>query len=94
MAVDTLIAEEGWAGRPATKGDLMVVQTRLENKIKDVEGKIRDVEGMIKDVRIEVGNGDNSLKLEIGKLRVSIAWMTIGITTLLGGLITLFEFLS
>ncbi|MDE0601799.1 MAG: hypothetical protein OXI56_08395 [bacterium] len=87
MAVDTLIAEEGWAGRPATKGDLMVVQTHLE-------GKIKDVESMIKDVRIEMGNGDNSLRVEFAKLRVSIAWMTVGITTLLGGLITLFEFLS
>ena len=86
MAVDTLTAEEGWAGRPATKGDLLVVQTHLE-------GKIKDVEGMIKDVRIEVGNGDSSLMMEIAKLRVSMAWMTVGITTLLGGLITLFEFL-
>ncbi len=69
MAVDTLIAEEGWAGRPATKGDLMVVQTHLEGKIKDV--------------RVEVAN-----------LRVSMAWMTVAVATGLGGLITLFEFLS
>ena len=72
MAVDTLIAEEGWAGRPATKGDLLVVQTHLEGKIKDVGGKIKDVGGMIKDVRIEVGNGDICLRMEIAKLRVSI----------------------
>lgn len=69
MAVDTLIAEEGWAGRPATKGDLMLVQTRLEGKIKDI--------------RVEVAN-----------LRVSMAWMTVAVATGLGGLITLFEFLS
>ena len=87
MAVDTLTAEEGWAGRPATKGDLLVVQTHLE-------GKIKDVEGMIKDLRIEVGNGDSSLMMEIAKLRVSMAWMTVGVATLLGGLITVFEFLS
>nr|MDE0501080.1 hypothetical protein [bacterium] len=69
MALDTLMAEEGWAGRPATKGDLMVVQTHLEGKIKDV--------------RVEVAN-----------LRVSMAWMTVAVATGLGGLITLFEFLS
>ena len=80
MSVGTLIAEEDWTGRPATKGDLMLMQTRLEGKIKDV--------------RIEVGAVDNGLRMEIAKLRVSIAWMTVGITTLLGGLITLFEFLS
>ena len=69
MAVDTLIAEEGWAGRPATKGDLLVVQTHLEGKIKDV--------------RVEVAN-----------LRVSMAWMSVAVATVLGGLIAVFEFLS
>lgn len=49
---------------------------------------------MIKDMRVEVATGNNSLRMEIAKLRVSIAWMTVGITTLLGGLITLFEVLS
>jgi len=82
MSVGTLIAEEGWAGRPATKGDLMLVQTHLEGKIKDVEGKIKDVEGKIKDVRVEVAN-----------LRVSMAWMSVAVATGLGGLIAVFEFL-
>lgn len=76
MSVGTLIVEEDWAGKPATKGDLMVVQTHLEGKTKDVEGKI-------KDIRVEMAN-----------LRVSMAWITVGVAALLGGLITLFEFLS
>ena len=36
MAAGTLIAEEDWAAQPATKGDLALVQTHLERKIKDV----------------------------------------------------------
>ena len=101
MSIGTLIAEEDWAGRPATKGDLVLVQTHLEGKIKDVEGKIKDVEGMVKDVegkmkdlRVDVSNVDTSLRGEIAKLRVSIVWMTVAVATGLGGLITVFEFLS
>ena len=115
MSIGTLIAEEDWAGRPATKGDLVLVQTHLEGKIKDVEGKIKDVEGMVKDVegkvkdvegmvkdvegkmkdlRVDVSNVDTSLRSEIAKLRVSMVWMTVAVATGLGGLITVFEFLS
>ena len=101
MSIGTLIAEEDWAGRPATKGDLVLVQTHLEGKIKDVEGKIKDVEGMVKDVegkmkdlRVDVSNVDTSLRGEIAKLLVSMAWMTVAVATGLGGLITVFEFLS
>ena len=36
MSAETLIAEGDWTGRPATKGDLMLVQTHLEGKIKDI----------------------------------------------------------
>ena len=87
MSIGTLIAEEDWAGRPATKGDLVLVQTHLEGKIKDVEGKM-------KDLRVEMSNVDTSLRSEIAKLRVSMAWMTVAVATGLGGLITVFEFLS
>ena len=62
MSVGTLIAEEDWAGRPATKGDLMLVQTHLEGKIKDVEGKI-------KDVRVEVAN----LRVSMAWMSVAVA---------------------
>ncbi|MDE0132028.1 MAG: hypothetical protein OXQ32_07205 [bacterium] len=62
MSVGTLIAEEDWAGRPATKGDLMLVQTHLEGKIKDVEGKI-------KDVRVEVAH----LRVSMAWMSVAVA---------------------
>ena len=58
----------------------------VEGKIKDVEGKIKDVEGIVKDFRVEMTS-------EIAKLRVSMAWMTVGVVMGLGGLIALFEFL-
>ena len=80
MSIGTLIAEEDWAGRPATKGDLVLVQTHLEGKMKDL--------------RVEMSNVDTSLRSEIAKLRVSMAWMTVAVATGLGGLITVFEFLS
>ena len=80
MSIGTLIAEGDWAGRPATKGDLVLVQTHLEGKMKDL--------------RVEMSNVDTSLRSEIAKLRVSMAWMTVAVATGLGGLITVFEFLS
>ena len=80
MSIGTLIAEEDWAGRPATKGDLVLVQTHLEGKMKDL--------------RVEMSNVDTSLRSEIAKLRVSMVWMTVAVATGLGGLITVFEFLS
>ena len=54
---------------PATKGDLLRVQSELNGKIKD-------------------------LQIEIAKVRVSMAWMTVAVIAGLGGLITLFEFMS
>ncbi len=80
MSIGTLIAEGDWAGRPATKGDLVLVQTHLEGKMKDL--------------RVEMSNVDTSLRSEIAKLRVSMVWMTVAVATGLGGLITVFEFLS
>ncbi len=80
MSVGTVIAENDWAGRPATKADLMLVQG-------DLKGMIKDVEGITKDLRVELSS-------EIAKLRVSMAWMTLGVATGLASLITLFQFLS
>ena len=80
MSIGTLIAKGDWAGRPATKGDLVLVQTHLEGKMKDL--------------RVEMSNVDTSLRSEIAKLRVSMVWMTVAVATGLGGLITVFEFLS
>ena len=80
MSIGTLIAEGDWAGRPATKGDLVLVQTHLEGKMKDL--------------RVEMSNVDTSLRSEIAKLRVSMVWMTVAVATGLGGLITVFAFLS
>ena len=80
MSMGTVLAENDWAGRPATKADLMLVQGELE-------GKIKDVEGIIKDLRVELSS-------DIAKLRVCMVWMTLGVATGLASLITLFQFLS
>ena len=43
---------------------------------------------------VEALVGMSSLRSEIAKLRVSMVWMTVAVATGLGGLITVFEFLS
>ena len=91
MAAEALTAEEGWTGRPATKGDLLVVQTHLEGKVKDIECEMAN---MGRDLSREIQIQGRQLWDELSRLRVSMVWMTVGVTTVLGGLITLFEFLS
>ena len=98
MAASTVTAEGDWAGAPATKGDLMLLRSNLEGKVNNVRGEMaemgRALSKEIGDVRGEVGDLRGELRTEVSKLRVSMAWMTLGVTTLLGGLITLFQFLS
>ena len=104
MSVGTPNAEGDWA-TPATRAEVMVLKVDLESKIDrfaaDLGGKVKDVRvelgdlgGKIKDVRVELAELGRDLSGEISKLRVSMAWMTVGVITVLGGLITLFEFLS
>ncbi|MDE0133110.1 MAG: hypothetical protein OXQ32_12745 [bacterium] len=83
----------------------MSVKHDLEGKIDRVAGKIKDVQvemanmgrtldSRIADVRAELGERIDKQGQEISKLRVSIAWMTVAVVTVLGGLMTLIEFLS
>ncbi len=87
MSVGTLATEGDWAAMPATKADLELLKADLKLLEADLGGRI-------KDVRVEMANMGRGLSSEISRLRVSMAWMTIGVATGLGGLITLFEFLS
>ena len=97
MAMTAPISERDWT-EPATKGDLLLLQASLEGKIQngqaDLESKIKDVEGKIKDVWVGMAKMDRSHSEDMARMRVSIAVMTIGIITVLGGLITLLQFLS
>ncbi len=79
MASTAPTNEPDWS-EPATKGDLLLSQTSLEGKIKDL--------------RVEMVNMDRRLSGEIAGLRASMAWVAVGVVTTLGGLITLFEFIS
>lgn len=94
MAAGTLTAEGDWAGTPATKGDLMLLRANLEGKIKDVRVEMAEVGRALGDKIGDVRGEVSELRTEVSKLRVSMAWMTLGVTTVLGGLITLFQFLS
>ncbi len=90
MSVRTPNAEGDWAA-PATRAEVMVLKADLESKIDRFAA---DLGGKIKDVRVELAELGRDLSGEISKLRVSMGWMTVGVATVLGGLITLFEFLS
>jgi len=104
MSIGSSVAEGDWSA-PATRGDLISVKHDLEGKIDRVAGKIKDVrvemanmgrtlDSRIGDVRAELGERIDKQGQEISKLRVSIAWMTVAVVTVLGGLMTLIEFLS
>ena len=88
------VAEGDWAA-PATRGDLMSVKYDLEGKIEDVRVEManmgRTLVSRFGDVRAELGERIDHQGREISKLRVSIAWMTVAVVTVLGGLLTLFE---
>ena len=90
MSVGTPNAEGDWA-TPATRAEVMVLKVDLESKIDRFAA---DLGGKVKDVRVDLAELGRDLSGEISKLRVSMAWMTVGVATVLGGLITLFEFLS
>jgi len=71
---------------------------RVAGKIKDVRVEManmgRTLDSRIGDVRAELGERIDKQGQEISKLRVSIAWMTVAVVTVLGALLTVFEFLS
>ena len=90
MSAEALIAEGDWDA-PATKGDLLLLRSDLETKIRNVDSKVDKVHS---DLRIEIAKLSGELGGEIAKLRVSMAWMTLAVVAGLGGLITLFEFMS
>ena len=97
MASTAPISEPAWS-TPATKGDLILLQTSLEGKIQDAQTASA---AKISDLRVEMVNMDRrlsgeiaDLRTEMAGLRVSMAWMTVGVVTILGGLITLFEFIA
>ena len=97
MTAATQSADGDWA-MPATRAEIMLLKADLGGKIKDVEGKIKDVRvemaNMGRALDSKVDNLRVDLSGEVAKLRVSMAWMTVGVATVLGGLMTLFEFLS
>ena len=55
MSAGAMIAEDDWTGRPATKGDLILVQTDLEKVKSDLEHKI-DLAVANLDVKIAEGH--------------------------------------
>lgn len=64
---------------------------KLDTKIDRVESRLDfKIDKVRSDLRIEIAKQGE----EIAKLRVSMAWMTVAVMAGLGGLITLFEFLS
>ena len=83
---------------PATKADLELLKADLKLFEADLGGRIKDVRvemaNMGRGLSSEINEQGRDLGGEISRLRVAMAWMTAGVATGLGGLITLFEFLS
>ena len=74
MSAGAMIAEDDWTGKPATKGDLILVQTDLEKVKSDLEHKIDRVESVlgarIDRVETELGT---KIDLAVANLEVKIA---------------------
>ena len=98
MSVGTLTAQGDWAVMPATKADLMLLQADLEGNIKEIRVDMANMgRGLpVRSISRPVLWGEEIQDLRDGIARsgVSMAWMTVGVATILGGLITLFQFLS
>ncbi len=90
MSAEAVIAGGDWEAS-VTKGDLLWLRSDLETKTRDVDSKVDKVHS---DLRIEIANQSAKPSGEIAKLRVSMAGMTLAVLAGLGGLITLFEFMS
>ena len=98
MSLGTPANQEDWARMPATKADLELLKADLKLLEADLGGGIKDVRvevaNMGRDLSKEIDKQGRKLGDEISKLRVSMAWRTGGVAMGLGGLMTLFEFLS
>ena len=98
MSLGTPANQDDWARMPATKADLELLKANLKLLEADLGGRIRDVRvemaNMGRDLSKEIDKQSRRLGDEISKLRVAMAWMATGVATVLGGLMTLFEFLS
>jgi hypothetical protein len=91
------------------RADLIALVKDVEGKVKDLRVEMvnmgRDVKKTFgRQICVLEGKVDRRIGVleekvdrqttEVAKLRVSMAWMTMGVVTVLGGLITLFEFLA
>ncbi|MCY3564537.1 MAG: hypothetical protein OXH26_11545 [bacterium] len=105
--IDRVAADlEGQINRVDAKIDRVAAD--LGGQINRVDAKIdrvgADLEGQIKDVRVDLtremsvqgqvfGRQMQELRDGLARQQVTTAWMAVGITTFLGALITVFEFL-
>ena len=97
MALTAPNREKDWSA-PATRGDLFQVEGNLEGKIKDLRVEMAEMD---RGLRGEMADLDRRLSGEIADVRVAVAglkvfivWMVVGVITVLGGLVTVFEFVS
>ncbi len=108
MSVGAPSVGEDWT-TPATKADLKLLKADVKLLDSDLRVEMARMDRNLRDVVTTQGDelkdriakqGDDlkdriaDIKEEIARLRVSMAWMTMAVVMGLGGLITLFQFLS
>ena len=70
MSAGARIAEDDWTGRPATKGDLVLLKADLELVKSDLEHKIDRVDSKIDRVESDLGA---KIDVAVANLEVRIA---------------------
>ena len=80
MSADAWIAEDDWTGRPATKGDLMLLKTDLELVKTDLEHKIDRVESDL-SAKINLAVANLEVKIAEGH-RIQARNIWLGVATL------------
>ena len=108
MSVGVPSVGEDWT-TPATKADLKLLKADVKLLDSDLRVEMARMDRNLRDVVTTQGDelkdriakqGHDlkdriaDMKGEIARLRVSMAWMTMAVVMGLGGLITLFQFLS
>ena len=108
MSVGVPSVGEDWT-TPATKADLKLLKADVKLLDSDLRVEMARMDRNLRDVVTTQGDelkdriakqGHDlkdriaDMKEEIARLRVSMAWMTMAVVMGLGGLITLFQFLS